>query len=89
MEKDIYKTQLKLELNKVHNKKTFDIIDNNIYNFGILSTKKRKKIGEKRIMSNEIIDSVTIIGIQNTEYSYINPIHTYKIQKCYQKIINE
>ena len=88
LEKDIYKTQLKLELNKVHNKKTFDIIDNNIYNFGIFSTKKRKKIGEKRIMSNEIIDSVTIIGIQNTEYSYINPIHIHiKSESVIRKLL--
>ena len=75
VEKDIYKNQLKFELSKVHSKKTFDIVNNNIYNFGILSIDKKIKIGEKRAMSKEIIDSVTIIGIQNTEYSYINPIH--------------
>ena len=77
MEKDIYKTELKLELNKVHNKKTFDIVDDNVFNFGILSTKKRKKIGEKRIMNSEVIDSVIIIGIQNTEYAYLNPVHIH------------
>ena len=77
LEKDIYKTELKLELNKVHNKKTFDIVDDNVFNFGILSTKKRKKIGEKRIMNSEVIDSVIIIGIQNTEYAYLNPVHIH------------
>ena len=75
LEKDIYKTELKFELNKVHTKKTFDIVGDHILNLGILSTKKRKKIGEKRIMSGEITDSVNIIGIQNIEYSYLNPIH--------------
>ena len=47
LEKDTYKTELKLELNKVHSKKTFDIVGDHILNFGILSTKKRIKIGEK------------------------------------------
>ena len=47
LEKDTYKTELKLELNKVHSKKTFDIVGDHILNFGILSTKKRTKIGEK------------------------------------------
>ena len=26
-------------------------------------------------MTDEINDSITIIGIQKTEYSYINPVH--------------
>ena len=41
--RDIYKNQLKIELNKVHTKKTFNIIDNNVFNFGILCTEKKKK----------------------------------------------
>ena len=43
IEREIYKNQLKIELNKVHSKKTFNIIDNNVFNFGILCTKKKKK----------------------------------------------
>ena len=73
--RDIYKNQLKIELNKVHTKKTFNIIDNNVFNFGILCTEKKKKIGEKRIMSSEIIDTISIIGIQKLEYSYLNPVN--------------
>ena len=75
LERDVYKSELKLELNKVHSKKTFDIVGEYILNFGILSTKKKKKIGEKRIMDGEIIDFVNIIGIQNVEYEYLNPIN--------------
>ena len=75
LERDVYKSELKLELNKVHSKKTFDIVGEYILNFGILSTKKKKKIGEKRIMTGEIIDFVNIIGIQNVEYEYLNPIN--------------
>ena len=74
IEREIYKNQLKMELNKVHNKKTFNILDNNVFNFGILTAEKKRKIGEKRIMT-EIIDSFTILGIQKLEYSYLNPVH--------------
>ena len=74
--RDVYKNQLKLELSKVHTKKTFQIIDNNVFNFGILRTEKNK-VGEKRIMKNEILDVISVIGIQKVEYSYLNPIHIH------------
>ena len=74
IEREIYKNQLKMELNKVHNKKTFNILDNNVFNFGILTAEKKRKIGDKRIMT-KIIDSFTILGIQKLEYSYLNPVH--------------
>ena len=74
--RDVYKNQLKLELTKVHTKKTFDIVDNNVFNFGILCTEKNK-IGGKRIMANEIIDTITIIGIQKIEHAYLNPIQIH------------
>ena len=77
IERDVYKNQLKIELNKVHSKKTFSITDNNVFNFGILRTGKRRKIGDKRIMTSEIIDTITIIGIHKIEYSYINPVHIH------------
>ena len=74
--RDVDKYQLKLELTKVHTKKTFDIVDNNVFNFGILCTEKNK-IGGKRIMANEIIDTITIIGIQKIEHAYLNPIQIH------------
>ena len=66
---------LQLELTKVHTKKTFEIVGDKVYNFGILSVEKRNKIGQKRSKMPEIIDKVIIIGIQNTGYSYLNPIN--------------
>ena len=74
--RDTYKNNLQLELTKVHTKETFEIVGESVYNFGILAVEKRNKIGQKRIMQ-EIIDKIIIIGIQNTEYSYINPIHIH------------
>ena len=47
IERHVYKNQLKLELNKVHTKKTFNITDNNVFNFGILRTEKKKKSARK------------------------------------------
>ena len=75
VERDIYKTDLRFELNKVHSKKTFNVVGDHILNFGILATKKQKIIGRKRGMEVEIIDSINIIGIQNNEYNFLNLIH--------------
>ena len=39
-------------------------------------------------MVSEIIDSVTIIGIQNTEYSYLNPVHIHvKSESVIRKLL--
>ena len=89
LERDIYKKELKFELNKVHSKKTFDIVGDHILNFGMLSTKKKKTVGEKRGLSPEIIDSINIIGIQNVEYNFLNPIHvSINSENVIQKLIN-
>ena len=75
MIKDIYKNNMKFELSKVHSKKTFNVIGNHVLNFGILQTKKQKRIGEKRLMAGQIIDTIPILGIQNTDYNFLNPIY--------------
>ena len=66
---------MKSELSKVHTKKTFNVVDNHILNFGILQTKKHKRVGEKRAMAGEIIDTVPILGIQNTDYNFLSPVY--------------
>ena len=73
---DTRKNKLNLELTKVHTKKTFDIKDQKIYNFGILCT-ENERIGTKRKMSEKIIDTIKVIGIQKTDYSYLNPVHIH------------
>ena len=75
MTKDTYKNDMKFELSKVHSKKTFNVVGDHILNFGILRTSKHKRIGEKRAMAGEIVDTVNILGIQNTDYSFLNPIY--------------
>ena len=66
---------MKFELSKVHSKKTFNVVGDHILNFGILRTSKHKRIGEKRAMAGEIADTVNILGIQNMDYSFLNPIY--------------
>lgn len=89
IEKDGYKTELRLELNKVHSKKTYDIVGDHILNFGMLMTKKQKTIGRKRGFDAEIIDSINIISIQNIEYDFLNPIHiTINSDNVIQKLIS-
>ena len=73
--RDIYKKDMKFELSKVHSKKTFNVVGDHILNFSMLRTKKQNRIGQKRGIAGEIIETVRILGIQNTEYSFLNPIH--------------
>ena len=84
---DTYKNDLKIELTKVHTKKTFEIVDNKAYNFGILCT-ENERIGEKRKMKEKILDVIRVIGIQNNEYSYLNPIHVHiKSERIIRKLM--
>ena len=66
---------MKFELSKVHSKKTFNVVGDHILNFSMLRTKKQNRIGQKRGIAGEIIKTVRILGIQITEYSFLNPIH--------------
>ena len=73
---DTLKNKLNLELTKVHTKKTFEIIDNKVYNFGILR-KESENTGKKRKVERKVMDIVRVIGIQKTEYQYLNPVHVH------------
>ena len=87
--KDTHKNKLKLELTKVHTKKTFEITDNKVYNFGILCT-ENERVGEKRTMKQKIIDVIRVIGIQKTEYSYLNPVHVHiKSESVIRKLMSK
>ena len=73
-EKDNYKKEIKFELAKVHKKKTFNVVGDYISNFSILRT---EKIGAdyKRKMQIELVDEISILGIQNLEFNVLNPIY--------------
>ena len=87
--KDAHKNKLKLELTKVHTIKTFEITDNKVYNFGILCT-ENERVGEKRTMKQKIIDVIRVIGIQKTEYSYLNPVHVHiKSESVIRKLMSK
>ena len=73
--KDVYKNKLEFELSKVHTKKSFNVVCNKVFNFGMLRTKGKKAIGQKRPSNQEIIETVKIFAIQNSEYNFLNPIY--------------
>ena len=73
-EKDIYKKEMKFELAKVHKKKTFNVVGDYISNFSMLRTEKNG-IGNKRKMQIELVDEISILGIQNSEFNVLNPIY--------------
>ena len=73
-EKDNYKKEIKFELAKVHKKKTFNVVGNYISNFSILKT-EQNSIGYKRKAQMELVDEISILGIQNLEFNVLNPIY--------------
>ena len=73
-EKDIYKKEMKFELAKVHKKKTFNVVGDYISNFSMLRTEKNG-VGNKRKMQIELVDEISILGIQNSEFNVLNPIY--------------
>ena len=70
---NIYKKEMRFEIAKVHKKKTFDVVGDYISNFSILRTRKYA-IGQKR-KTMELVDQLSILGIQNAEFNVLNPIH--------------
>ena len=40
----------------------------------MLRTKKQNRIGQKRNIGAEIIDTIHILGIQNTKFIFLNPV---------------
>ena len=72
-DKDIYKKQMKIELAKVHKKKTFNVVGDYISSFSVLRT-EQNAIGYKRKAEMELIDEISILGIQNSEFNVLNPI---------------
>ena len=73
-DKDVYKKQIKIELDKVHKKKTFNVAGDYIWNFSMLRT-DQNSIGYKRKAQMELIDEISILGIQNSEFNVLNPIY--------------
>ena len=73
-DKDIYKKQMKFEKAKVHKKKTFNVVGDYISNFSMLKT-EQNGIGYKRKVQMELVDEISILGIQNLEFNVLNPIY--------------
>ena len=55
-------------------KKMYTLVSDNVFNFGLLRSVKNKTIDEKHKML-EIIDTITILGLQVEAENYLNPIN--------------
>ena len=65
---------LSFELGKVHEDRSFTVVGDTVFNLWLLRTKKHKTIGQKRPMALEIIDAIRILGVQDQNVNFINPI---------------
>ena len=74
VKKDTCKTGISFELGKVHEKKLYTLVSDNVFSFGLLRSVKNKTIGEKHKML-EIIDTIKILGLQVEAENYLNPIN--------------
>ena len=60
-------------MNWVHTKLSFSTTRDNVLNFGILCRRKNKTAGEKRTMSQEIIETIHVLGFLNfVNYERVN-----------------
>ena len=59
---------------KVHEKKSYTVINNKILNFGLLRSDINRFVGQEYKMK-EIIDIVRVLGLQVKSENYLNPIN--------------
>ena len=72
--KDVYKTEIVLEIEKIYNK-DINTTNNLIKHFGILVITKNNKICKKQKMSDQMIDTISIKGLQTLDqYDTLNPV---------------
>ena len=75
VQQNTYKEEIKLHLAKVSSQKNIFTTSNKLKNFGILVTKKEKRIVQKRSMSIEIIDTIIVKEWQQFDkYDKLNPV---------------
>ena len=89
---DVYKNSIGFESAKVHEKKSYTVINNKILNFGLLRSNKNRFVGQKYKMK-EIIDIVRVLGLQVESENYLNPINismnSNKLLKKLEKYIKK
>ena len=71
---DTYKNSLTFELGKIHENKSYTVTGEKVFNFGILRSKKNKTLGRKRSIGAEIVNKIQILGVQDKNINFLNPI---------------
>ena len=62
--KDVYKNKLKFELSKVHRKKSFNVVSDKIFNFGMLRTKRKKKLDRKDLLIEKSLKQLKYLAFK-------------------------
>ena len=74
LKRDVFKNSIGFELAKVHEKKSYTVINNKTLNFGQLRSDKNRFVGQKYKMK-EIIDIDRVLGSQVESENYLNTIN--------------
>ena len=53
--KDVYKNKLEFELSQVHTKKSFNVVSNKVFNFGMLRTEGKKRLDKKELLIEKLL----------------------------------
>ena len=64
------------------------MVSKKVFNFAILRAEKNKRTGE-RAMNLEIIDTICILGIQDNDVNFLNPITiSISLDTLYKSYLN-
>ena len=75
-------------MGKVHTKKSFNVVSKKVFNFAILRAEKNNRTGE-RAMNLEIIDTSCILGIQDNDVNFLNPVTiSISLDTLYKSYLN-
>ena len=62
--KDVYKNKLEFELSKVHTKKSFNVVSNKVFNFGMLRTDGKKGLDKKELLIEKLLKQLKYLAFK-------------------------
>ena len=62
--KDVYKNKLEFELSKVHTKKSFNVVSNKVFNFGMLRTEGKKRLDKKELLIEKLLKQLKYLAFK-------------------------
>ena len=62
--KDVYKNKLEFELSKVHTKKSFNVVSNKVFNFGMFRTEGKKQLDKKELLIEKLLKELKYLAFK-------------------------